>query len=349
MSTRILIVRLSALGDVVHAVPVLAAIRRHDATAEIDWLVEESYAAVLGMVDGLRRRIIVRAGENGERGGDVVFAGGLGYVKAAFYLRRQRYDVALDLQGLIKSAAWARVSGAARVIGFAPGHLREPHAARLYTEVVTPPDSPHVIQKNLAMAARLGAAVSPFTLPLSAEASPALGAALQDAVGPARYAVLNPGAAWPNKRWPPARFGALAETLLHRFGLASFITWGPAERTLAEEVVGASGGAARIAPPTDITDLAALLRGAALVVSGDTGPLHIAAAMGAPIVGLFGPTRPERNGPWHPDDEVISRAAQCQCHHKRQCLIGAPCINDISLDEVILAVGRRLAKAGRAS
>jgi heptosyltransferase I len=349
LATRILIVRLSALGDIVHAVPVLSAIRRHDPSAEIDWLVEESYAAVLSMVDGLRRRVIVRARESGGRGRDVVFAGGMGYLKAVFYLRRQHYDVALDLQGLLKSAAWARVSGARRVIGFATGHLREPHAARLYTEAVMPPETPHVIQKNLAMAAHLGAPVLPFTLPLSAEPSAALNAAVQEALGPARYAVLNPGAAWPNKRWPPERFGALAEALLHRFGLASFVTWGPSERALAEEIVGASGGAARMAPPTEIDDLAALMRGAALVVSGDTGPLHIAAAMGAPIVGLFGPTRPERNGPWDPDDEVISRAAQCQCHHKRQCQIGAPCINDILLDEVIEAVGRRLAKERRSS
>ena len=349
MSTRILIVRLSALGDIVHAVPVLSAIRRHDPSAEIDWLVEESYAAVLGMVDGLRRRVIVRARENGTRGRDVVFASGIGYLKAAAYLRRQRYDIALDLQGLLKSAAWARVSGATRVIGFAPGHLREPHAARLYTETVVPPEAPHVIQKNLAMAAQLGAPVSPFTLPLSPVPSATLSAAVHDAVGPARYAVLNPGAAWPNKRWPPERFGALAEALLHRFGLVSFVTWGPSERLLAEEIVRGSGGAARLAPPTEIADLAALMRGAALVVSGDTGPLHIAAAMGAPIVGLFGPTRPERNGPWDPDDEVISRAGQCQCHHKRQCLIGAPCINDISLDEVIQAVDRRLTKERRAS
>jgi len=346
---RILIVRLSALGDIVHAVPVLSAIRRHEPSAEIDWLVEEAYAAVLGLVDGLRRRIIVRAGETGTRGGDVVFAGGMGYLKAAAYLRRQHYDIALDLQGLIKSAAWARVSGATRVIGFAPGHLREPHAARLYTETVTPPEAPHVIQKNLALAAHLGAQVSPFTLPLTPMPSAALGAAVEEAVGPARYAVLNPGAAWPNKRWPPERFGALAEALLHRFGLVSFITWGPSERALAEDIVLASGGAARLAPPTEIADLAALMRGAALVVSGDTGPLHIAAAMGAPIVGLFGPTRPERNGPWDPDDEVISRAAQCRCHHKRQCLIGAPCINDISLDEVIQAADRRLTKERRAS
>ena len=87
--------------------------------------------------------------------------------------------------------------------------------------------------------------------------------------------------------------------------------------------------------------------GASLVVSGDTGPLHLAAAMGAPIVGLYGPTWPERNGPWDPDDEVLSRAERCRCHHKRQCTIGAPCIDDISLDEVEAAVDRRLATPRR--
>jgi ADP-heptose:LPS heptosyltransferase len=110
-----------------------------------------------------------------------------------------------------------------------------------------------------------------------------------------------------------------------------------------------SNGAARLAPPTDVDDLAVLMQRAALVVSGDTGPLHIAAAMGAPVVGLFGPTRAERNGPWDPEDEIVSRAAQCRCHHKRQCVVGAPCINTIRLDEVVSAADRRLAKARRAS
>jgi heptosyltransferase-1 len=91
-----------------------------------------------------------------------------------------------------------------------------------------------------------------------------------------------------------------------------------------------------------VSDLAVLMRNAALVVSGDTGPLHIAAAMGTPLVGLYGPTWPERNGPWHPDDVVISRANVCVCHHKRQCLRGAPCINEITVDEVVAASAQRL-------
>jgi ADP-heptose:LPS heptosyltransferase len=87
-----------------------------------------------------------------------------------------------------------------------------------------------------------------------------------------------------------------------------------------------------------------LMREAALAVSGDTGPLHMAAAMGTPLVGLYGPTWPERNGPWHADDEVISRAGVCVCHHKRRCLRGAPCIDEITVDEVLAASVRRLSK-----
>jgi heptosyltransferase I len=103
-----------------------------------------------------------------------------------------------------------------------------------------------------------------------------------------------------------------------------------------------------VSPPTSVGDLAAVMRGAALVVSGDTGPLHIAAAVGTPLVGLYGPTWPERNGPWDPADVVISRAGRCQCHHKRRCLTGAPCIETIGVEEVVAAVDRRLAaEAGR--
>jgi lipopolysaccharide heptosyltransferase I len=346
---RILIVRLSALGDIVHAVPVLAALRRLEPGAEIDWLVEEAYEPILSLVDGLRQRIVVRArpgrlvGQERPRGSSRFAAGLAGYLGAVAFLRRQSYDVALDLQGLIKSAVWARLSGARRVIGFARDHLREPQAAWLYHERVVPPHPAHVIQKNLSLAAHLGALTTPVLLPLGAEMAPEVRDALAGAVDGAAYAVLNPGAAWPNKRWPADRFGTLAAALRRRHGLVSLVTWGPSERALAEAIVAASGGAARLSPPTSVADLAALMRGAALVVSGDTGPLHIAAAMGAPLVGLYGPTWPERNGPWDPADVVISRADRCRCHHKRRCLTGAPCIETISVDEVIEAADRRLA------
>lgn len=344
---RILIVRLSALGDIVHALPVLAALGRSYPAAAIDWLVEENYAPILSLAEGLHRRIIVRARASTVTAGTVSFGGVLGYLRAAAFLRAQRYDAALDLQGLIKSAVWARASGARRVIGFDRSYLREPQAAALYSETVVPQDAPHVMQKNLSILRALHVDGGPLELPLRRTGSAEISKAIESAGGRGGYIVLNPGAAWPNKRWPPERFGALAAALRDRTGLRSLVTWGPAERALAESVSQKSAGAATTAPSTTVVDLAALLRDAALVVSGDTGPLHIAAAMAAPLLGLYGPTWPERNGPWDPDDEVISRAGTCVCHHKRQCLRGAPCINEITIDEVIAAAKRRLAKVKR--
>jgi len=342
---RILIVRLSALGDIVHALPVLAALKREWPAATVDWLVEETYAPILALATGLHNRIIVRAKEGIERPGTMGFGGTLGYLRAIAYLRRQRYDAALDLQGLIKSAVWARLSGAKRVIGFDRTNLREPQAAALYSETIEPQTARHVIQKNLSVLYTLGSVAGVPEIPLEPKPSAAIASAVTAIGGARRYAVLNPGAAWPNKRWPPQKFGALAAAIQERLGLRSFITWGPAERDLAGAVVSASGGAAQEAPPTEIGDLAALMRDAAVVVSGDTGPLHIAAAMGAPLVGLYGPTWPQRNGPWHPDDEVISRAGECVCHHKRRCQRGNPCIDEIDVTSVLNAVERRLAKA----
>ncbi len=154
---------MSALGDIVHALPVLAALRRTWPAARVDWIVDEAYASILSLAVGLHQRVIVRPKESGNpkglppldtgapplETGAVSFGGGWGYLDAVRHLRAQKYDAALDLQGLIKSAVWARLSGAARVIGFDRAHLREPLAASLYTETVVPLDAPHVIQKNL--------------------------------------------------------------------------------------------------------------------------------------------------------------------------------------------------------
>src|SRR5687767_862402 len=344
---RILIVRLSALGDIVHALPVLRRLRQTYPEAGIDWLVEENYAATLSLASGLSRRIIVRAKSEIAGAGAVSFAAGMGYMRAASFLRGQRYDVALDLQGLLKSAVWARASGARRVIGFDRDHLREPLAASFYTDTVMPDASGHVMRKNLSILHALQIEPGPLELSVVPHATPEMIRTIQIAGGSNGYIVINPGAAWPNKCWPPDRFAALAKSLRDRTGLHSLVTWGPKERELADAVSQASGGAATPAPATTITDLAALMRSAALVISGDTGPLHIGAAVGAPIVGLFGPTRPERNGPWEPRDEVLSRAETCVCHHKRHCLRGAPCINEIGVDEVLAAAERRL-RSGRA-
>ena len=335
---RILIVRMSALGDIVHALPVLSALRDAFPSADIDWLADERYAGILDHVRGLTMCVIGRPG-----------------LRQAIQLMRSRdYDVALDLQGLLKSAAMARLSGARRVIGFETAALREQGAAWFYSETSIVPAGVHIVQKNLSVLARLGLAAQPvrfpFVVPESAVARHVVAEAA--ARGDGRFVLINPGAGWPNKRWPPDRFGAVAAAIREEHALPTFVLWGRDESVLADAVTDASRGAAMRAPATALGDLLALTSRAALMISGDTGPTHIAAAMGTPIVGLYGPTRPERNGPWHPDDVVVSRAAECVCHHKRECQRGRAegvatygCITDISVEEVVRAVRLRLSRA----
>jgi ADP-heptose:LPS heptosyltransferase len=129
-------------------------------------------------------------------------------------------------------------------------------------------------------------------------------------------------------------------------GLLSLVLWGPGEESLAAAVIAASSGAAELSPPTTIGDLVGLAREARLMISGDTGPLHIAGAVGTPIVALFGPTYAERNGPWSPDDVTISQVQQCVCHYERQCRRANRCIDDIAVDDVMAAIRRRMGVHG---
>ncbi|HUU34560.1 MAG TPA: glycosyltransferase family 9 protein, partial [Vicinamibacterales bacterium] len=155
-NARVLVVRLGALGDIVHALPVLAALRAARPDVAVDWLVDARYAGVLALVDGLRRRIVVRAAAAGAAAGEVRFTGVSGMFAAVGDLRAQGYDAAVDLQGLLKSAAFARLSGAQRVIGFVRAQLREPAASWLYREHVAGPAHGHVVAKNLAVLPALG-------------------------------------------------------------------------------------------------------------------------------------------------------------------------------------------------
>ena len=331
---RLLIVRMSALGDIVHALPVLAALRQAWPSAEIDWLADERYAGVLDLVEGLTHRVVVRPG----------------YLRALSFMRSRDYDAAIDLQGLIKSATATWLSGARRVVGFETRVLREAGAAWFYSEAVPVADGSHIIQKNLSVLPALGLERPsrprfPFVTPPSAAADRVSADAASR--GPGRFVLINAGAAWPNKRWPADRFGALAQRIREEHGLPSYVLWGNGEAELADAVVAASNDAAVRAPETALGDLLALSSRAALMVSGDTGPIHFAAAMQTPVVGLYGPTWPERNGPWDPADIVVSRAGECVCHHKRQCQRAVMCLNDVTVDEVAAAVARRLAQTRR--
>ena len=330
--TRFLIVRLGALGDVVHAIPVAAALRRAFPGATIDWLVSAKHREILDLVPVVDRRLVMDD-----------------WLGAIGELRRSHYDVAIDLQGLIKSAVLARSSGAPRVLGFSSRYARERAARLFYTEaydpgrggLYDPRETRHVVDINLGVLGLLGITAPAREFPIDDVDSDAARGARQQTGG--RYALLNPGAAWPNKRWPPSRLAAIAGELRARHGLMSIVLWGPGEEALAAEVVAGANGAAVLSPKTTIADLVALARRAALMVSGDTGPTHIAAALGTPIVGIYGPTRPARNGPLSPLDVTVSRDTVCQCHHLRRCTRERMCLLDIEVAEVLDAVERRLA------
>ena len=332
---KALLVRTSSIGDVVHTLPALAAL--HRAGWETGWVVEPPSRVLL---------------EHNPLVGQVILAPSrkaFGWARAVSALRgvrAQRYDIALDFQGLWKSAAWARLSGARRALGWERAARREAGSELLLHETVTRTGVGHVIDKNLALLAPLGidaVGLREFPLPFSAEAVARVDAGLQGLRGDG-LVVLNPGGGWASKLWPAERFGQLAREL-RQLGLDPLVSWGPGEQELADRVVAASGGAAVRSFPTTLLDYVEIARRARLVVAADTGPLHLACAVGTPVVALFGPTEPARNGPFSPDDVVVRRAPGCAPCYSRSCARHAGVMDGISLEEVRAAVERRLALA----
>jgi heptosyltransferase-1 len=264
-------------------------------------------------------------------------------------LREQAYDVVLDLQGLWKSAVWARLAGAPRVVGFASQWRKEPASSFLIPEQVNLPEHVnHVVDKNLTLLRSLSIdAVGDrtFPLPRRQEHVDRIEHGLAEmGIGP--FVILNPGGGWASKLWPAERFGELARALKER-GLESLVTWGPGEERLADRVVEASGDTARRCFTTTLGEYAELARRARVVVAADTGPLHLACAVKTPVVALFGPTDPARNGPFDPMDGVVRRVPLCAPCYRRRCTAHEGVMKAIHTDEVVRAVERRLAHSSR--
>ena len=343
---RILVVRLSALGDIVHTLPAVAALRRRFPDAEIDWLVDERFRELVDLVPVIDNRFtLTRSGAGAWRS----------MWRVTRALRRRQYDLAVDAQGLVKSALAARLARPRRVLGFEPAFLREPAARWLYTESVPVSGVTHVVEKNLALVEPLVGERGAWEFPIATRPSDAL-TRTRSELGLAdgeRFVMLNPGTAWSSKCWEPVRYGALAKRMWEDHRLRCAVMWGPGEEALAHAVTGASDGAAIATPATGIADLVAHVRAAAAVVAGDTGPLHLASAVGTPVVGIYGPSDPERNGPWSTLDQVVAVGESCRCRRERQrqgargvvvrrCSQSRRCLDEITVDDVLAAVQRRL-------
>ncbi len=297
---RVLLVRLSAIGDVIHGLPVLCALREAQPDAFLAWVVEARAATLLKDHPALDELIVIERGWL-QRPWQVW--------QLRRRLRQVRPDVAIDLQGLARSAIAARLSGAPRRIGFGCEKGRE-LSPWLNNELVHS-SRQHIIECNLELLRPLVIENPPVRFNVPEKPEDALWAeewiAAQGLLLRG-FAIVNPGAGWPSKRWPPERYAAVAAQLGERFGLPSVVVWaGPEEHTWAEQIIGLSEGHAQLAPSTSLLQLAALCRRGRMFIGSDTGPLHLAAAVGTPCVGLYGPMPAERNGPYGPQHIAIQK------------------------------------------
>ncbi len=322
---RILILRTSALGDVVHALPVLTALRRHLPEAKIGWVVEAGMAPVLAGHPDLDELLVVRLRQWRKLSRQGVGELG-GFLKA---LRRFAPDVALDLMGNHKAGVLAHLSGARRRIGFARRERREPSSALWINRPVVPRGT-HAVDRMLSLLDGLGLPPEPADFgPEKLFRQEPEAARDLFATDPEPFALLHPGAGWGNKRYPPAWWGQAARLLQQDTGLPTWVAVAPGEKTLAAEVEAASEGAARTVPAPDLPVLAALIRRARLMLGGDTGPTHLARALGTPSLMVMGPTDPERHGPYGaPESALFKRLACSFCYQRlaetKACLLEVP-------------------------
>lgn len=337
---RILIVRLGALGDIIHTLPAQQLLSAGQET-EVHWLCEAPYRQLLEAVPGIHQ--VWAADTRSWRRRPFRFD----WLELARELRREGFDLALDFQGLFKSAVLARASGAHRVLGFPAALMREPAASVFYSGSIPVHRGPrHQVDRQLDLVDPPihdgGIRPHPIPLQVPRESEIHIEAFLEGLPEPP--VVLNPGGGWATKRWPPERYGNLAERIESRWGIPVVLTHGPGEEDLIAAARSGSGGRIRTLQ-TSLFELAALCRRARLIVGGDTGPLHLAEALGTPVVAILGPALPWRTGPYSPDNPVVLHREPCPHPYRRRC--NRHFCMDIGVERVLEAVGRALAGGGR--
>ncbi len=351
---RILLVRLSAIGDCLHAAPVVSTIRRTHPDAFIGWAIQEPSATLLRGYPGVDRFHVYPRRIRGARA----------RLLALWRFRRELqsfgYDTAVDVQGLTKSGLVAWCSGARERVGFGGGRAlgsRELNAVFVNRRFRIEPTVRHVVDRNLALARACGLAADDGATPewrLAEYDEPAALSFLEaGGLAEGSYAVVSPGTIWRTKRWPAERFAAVARRLAGELSLPVVVVWaGDEERLAAERVAEGAGEAGRVslAPPTDLRELATLLRHAALFIGCDSGPAHLAAALGVPCVSVFGPTDPARNGPVGPRSASVQLQPlmDCQPCWRRTCSRGDfACLERLEADRVFAACAQMLGPPGR--
>lgn len=339
---RILIIKPSSLGDIVHALPTLAALRQSFPQAHIAWLVKRQWAGLLERAEGLDRVWPVGPG----------IAGWLSEIPR---LRAERFDLAVDLQGLLRSALMARLAGCPMRIGFANGREGSPF---FYTQrVAVPTAEMHAVDRYLLVADALGAA-RPATPQFRFNISQADRGQVADALGRAgvkagaSWIAMNVSARWPTKRWPAESFAAVADRL-HEEGAGPVVLFGGSDDRADAQAVKSLARSASIKDLTGMTQLGllpALLQSASALLTNDSGPMHVAAAVGTPVVALFGPTSPVRTGPYGKNHQVLTHRLPCSPCFSRHCTnaVERECLTGIEPARVVEAVRNLLAVRAQA-
>lgn len=328
---RFLIIRLSSLGDIIHTLPAFSALRKNFLEAVITWIVEDKGKEILELVPGVDK--IVTAQIKQHKIGTKNFWQELGCIKTEI---REKDQAALDFQGLIKSGFFAFLSGAQKRIGFHKKNLKEPLASMFYNDHLDEiSEDAHVVYKNLRLLEALGIQENVLNFPLVIPDE--LTTSVQQKLHSIGYSdqkklvVLNVGAAWVTKRWYAERWCELADSISSDT-LFPILLWGnDMEKALAEEINQKSG--APLSPELSLQEVIALISKAGLVVSGDTFALQAACALSRPVVGIFGPTNPKRNGPFDTRDKVAFHEFDCSYCYKRKC-DDLRCLKAITSEEV---------------
>jgi lipopolysaccharide heptosyltransferase I len=324
---KILIVKPSSLGDIVHSLPFLCSLHARYPDAAIHWVVAEGNEGALQRHPMIAKLWIIRKDRWKKIGSVKETIGELSGLANA--LRRERFDLVVDLQGLLRSGMISGATGCQVRVGLSDSREGSDF---FYTHKVDAGGGLHAVERYLRVAQALGCDTTNVSFPLPPlRESPGI-AKLKEELG--EYVVMIPGARWRTKRWPAERFGELAS----RLRLRSVVIGSGADTETAETLVAVSGGrAVSVAGMTTLGELFSVIRGAKFVITNDSGPMHIAAACGRPVVAIFGPTDPDLTGPYGSGHIIVRKAADCSPCRMKKCH-DMKCMNEITVEDVYQAV-----------
>jgi heptosyltransferase I len=320
---KILIVKPSSLGDIVHSLPFLNILRTCYPQAEIHWVIAKGFEGLLEGHPMINKLWIINKDSwtKIHRAKETVDE-----IRALYRaLKKEAYDLVVDLQGLLRSGIITSVTGAPVRVGFK--EARE-GSSFFYTHKVAGGKGCHAVDRYLKVAEFLGCDISEIVFPFPLQQCPAI---RHDTIPSQDYAVIVPGARWETKRWLPGEFGKLAAIL----PLNSVIVGSRSDMHIAGEIVALSDNKAlSLAGKTNLQELIEIVKGAKFMISNDSGPMHIAAALGVPVYAIFGPTDPLRTGPYGKGHTIIRGDATCAPCFKRRC-DDMKCMKDISAEKVL--------------